>query len=112
MAKPTVKTRVVKDSNLFEIKTDMMFSGNRVSRYKDLLPSLREQVLKLKPENKNVSVHIPLSVCPHKNAASNIVLYLRRQLKAEKATEKIYLACKTLYDDKKTYIGTRVWRLA
>ncbi len=99
-------------SNPFEIKTDMVLTGNRASGYSEFLPLFKESILKLPVGDKKASVNIPITVCPDKNTAANLVLSAKRQLRTEKGLEKIYLTCKVIKDAKNNYLCTRVWRLA
>lgn len=116
MAKTTTKKVAVKTAdkltNPFSIKTDIVFCGNRSGMTAQYIEMLKEQVLQLKPGDKTTSVHIPVTICPTRNSASNLCLGLKRLLKSNKATEKIYISSKSITDDKKTYLGSRVWRLA
>lgn len=114
MAKTTVKAAAKKTEkvNPFAIKKDMTFTGNRSSVHAEFLPLLEEQVQKLVPGDKTTSVHIPVTICATRSQAANLVLNLKRKMNGGKKKGEIYLTSKAILDAKKTYIGSRVWRLS
>ncbi len=105
MTAPAVK------SNPFEIMTDISATGVRGSS-NVWIPALLEQVLKLEAGDLRSSVNIPITVAPEKNNASNLVLTLRRMMSenSNKAIRDITFISKTIYNTKKEYVGTRIWR--
>lgn len=116
--KPTTTTnmakKVIKSANPFEIKTDILFTGNHRIGNKDVT-SLSEQALKLQTNNKQQSVNIPVNLYPTRSAASNLFLGMKRYItKRGKTNTDIKFVSKSIYSDdkKKTYLGSRIWRVA
>jgi len=105
---------MAKKENPFEIKTDLEYGGNR-SANSAIIEALAEQCMKLDPENRRQSVNIPVTVCPNRGSASNIFLTMRRYLANSKNKEHKTAAftSRGVYstDSKKTYLGSRIWRI-
>ena len=96
------------ENNLFEIEEGHVYHGNRANNpYVDLLI---KQMIKL-PVDKTKSIFIPISVAPSKNSAQNLLLNAKRRIKV--ANRSAYYTLKTISSvDKKSYLGSRIWRLA
>lgn len=115
----TPKTFAVKEdhvatsNNPFEIKTDLEFTGNRSDMA--LLTALQDQVVKLDPNDRRQSVNIPLTVCSTRNTAANLVLTLRRNMEQSRdaVVKKMIITSRAILslDGKKSYLGSRIWRV-
>lgn len=107
---PALQTPALKN-NPFEIKTDISVTGARGSA-SIWIPALMEQVLKLEPGDTRSSVNIPITVAPGKNNAASIITTLRKILSehSNKVIKNTAIICKSIYDAKDNYVGTRIWR--
>ena len=95
-------------NNLFQIEDGHHFVGNRANNIH--VDMLADQLLKL-PVDKTKSIFIPLSVAANKNAAVNFFLAAKRRV--YKINKNSYYTARYIESpDKKSYLGTRVWRLA
>lgn len=104
-AKAAPKTEL---DNLFQIEDGHHFVGNRANNIH--VDMLADQLLKL-PADKTKSIFIPLSVAANKNAAVNFFLAAKRRV--YKINKNSYYTARYIESpDKKSYLGTRVWRLA
>lgn len=106
-------TEVFNGENPFEIKRDMEYTGNRSNP--KLLDALAEQLIKLNPENRQESVNIPLTVCENRGAAGNLFLTIRRYFSdhKNKSYRNMHFTSRGVFsmDGKKTYLGSRIWRV-
>jgi hypothetical protein len=108
MAKPIKKA--VLGENPFAIEEGILLTGRTGASIH--LQQLTEVVKKL-PIDKNISVLIPITVCPNKKTAGNLVLGVRRLLSEDKKTPKNFtITLKTFTDAKKQYVNSRIWRIA
>lgn len=100
--------------NPFEIKTDMMFTGNRGGNVNPLVIALFNQIEKLPPGDIKHSINIPITVAGTAKEAANIVLNTRRFISEleDKSKRNITITLRAVYSDteKKNYAGTRLWR--
>lgn len=108
-ASKAVVNKVAKSvQNPFEIMTDMSMS--RAGIPDENVTLFYTQIKKLQSGNKNQSVNIPTNLYPEKKDAYNLIRMVRYVIKQEK--ENIVLGVKSITSlDKKTYLGTRVFRL-
>lgn len=103
-------TKEVKSvANPFEILEDMSLA--RTSALTDPnIDKLIEQINKLKVGNKNQSINVPTTLYPLKKDANNLIRIVKYKFKEEGLS--IVISAKTiLSNDKKVYLGTRIFRI-
>jgi hypothetical protein len=108
MAKKTIKKAEI-GINPFVIEEGVMLTGRSGASIH--LQQLTEAIRKL-PVDKNISVLLPITICPDKKTAGNLVLGVRRLLSEDKKTPKNFtITLKTFHDMKKNYVNSRIWRI-
>jgi hypothetical protein len=109
-AKARAKLKAEESSkNPFEIKTDLAFNGLRGVAV-GLMGLLKEQVEKLEAGNKTMSVLIPITVCPDRKSANNLMTQLRNYLRKENPESKATYTIRTIMDAENKYVNSRIWR--
>ena len=108
-AKRKVTKQVKVVVNPFEILEDV--SLVRTSAMTDPnIDKLIAQIYKLEAGNKNQSVNIPTTLYPLKKDANNLLRIVKYKFKEDGIN--ITLSAKTiLSNDKKLYLGTRIFRI-
>lgn len=111
MTKKSILRRKEADlRNPFEIKSDVILTGNR-SASNTFLQQLIEKVREL-PVSKELSIIIPKSVAGKASSASNLVLALKRAIaKNTIFPDDFTITMRTFKDDKGNYLNTRIWRI-
>lgn len=113
VAKKGTKSKVTKQvksvANPFEILEDVALA--RSSALLDPnIDKLIEQINKLEVGNKNQSINIPTTLYPLKKDANNLIRIVKYKFK--ELNIDITLSAKTiLSNDKKVYLGTRIFRI-
>jgi len=100
------------NENPFEIKEDLELTRNSSSLL--MVNKMLDQLLKLESNNKRQSINIPLTICPSKREADNFITTLRRVIEdsEDQLVNDVTFTKRTIMsEDKKTYLGTRIWRL-
>lgn len=110
-AKARAKAKAEESSkNPFEIKTDIAFNGLRGVAV-GLMGLLKEQVEKLEVGNKTMSVLIPITVCPDRRSANNLMTQLRSYLKKKEPESKAVYTIRSIMDAENKYVNSRIWRV-
>ena len=98
------------ENNPFVIEEGITLAGNRGSTA-FTAQLLVEQVKKL-PLDKNVSIAIPKAIADTANAATNLVLAVRRFLKNDKHVPKSFAITVRIFKDHAgNYVNSRIWRI-
>lgn len=97
----------VTDTPVFETCFDVRYSRSGTNPY--LTPLLNE--VKKMTANKLISLSIPLTVCGTLKEAQSLFKTVTRALKDTAGYESWYMGSKSLTNDKKAYIGFRIFRL-
>lgn len=98
------------ENNPFRIEEGITLVGNRGGTA-FTAQLLAEQVKKL-PVDKNISIPIPKTIAESANAASNLVLAVRRFLKEDKSISKGFAITLRIFKDHAgNYVNARVWRI-
>lgn len=106
--KPALRVSVHK-KNPFQIMNDLEHSGNRATSAETLM--LKDQVMKLDPNDLRTSVNIPATICKTRANAQNLAQNVRNILAGKASTKNIVIVTKGINDAKGVYVGTRVWRI-
>ena len=102
-----VTTFEISSSNPFTIKTDISYNGYKknaqhIDTFIETLNGL--------PVSTTSSINIPVTIFPTKQLAANFFLAVKRELKSRKSN--VVLTSKAIFsDDKKKYLGMRIWRV-
>jgi hypothetical protein len=113
VTKKVTQSKVTKEvksvANPFEILEDMSLA--RTSAMTDPnIDKLIAQINKLEVGNKNQSINIPTTLYPLKKDANNLIRIVKYKFKEEGLG--IIISAKTiLSNDKKVYLGTRIFRI-
>lgn len=109
--KKTVKEKKTEKNNPFEIMTDVPV-GRALGINDPKLDMLIEQLYRLTPNNKMESVNVPVTLYPTKKDAYNLLRVAKYKIKTYNMAD-ITLTIKTIVssDSKKSYLGSRIFRL-
>jgi len=113
VTKKVTQSKVTKEvksvANPFEILEDMSLARNSAMTDPNI-DKLIAQINKLEVGNKNQSINIPTTLYPFKKDANNLIRIVKYKFKEEGLG--IIISAKTiLSNDKKVYLGTRIFRI-